>query len=392
VDSGADDWQPVVPEPTMEQRVKDYEDRYKQTRASAEVYKPIRKPAETSAPADAAEPTTPDDDLGADTGMEARVKRYMEDKAAAAKSESSTTKKSSKTTKTTTTTPEATAAPEPSAAEKSNDDDIDNDDLETELRDARSLYSRAKEGLDRREAIEAIANGLGRIGAGLYGKKTGTDMGKVEFDRKDWDKKRGLEQGDFQTTLGDISERRRQQVQNAQFEKSMGQRDKEFGVTTELTKTGQTESERHNKATEAIGRLNAIYGFKAAVLSADARASKTADAASDKRTKDIKRAKTEIQKTLINKNLDEDMKVATVKGILVNDLGVDEDRAQEIVIDGGLWDSLNDGDEILASLNQISDHESVARTLVTVSKGGHSRQVTPADAAKLKSKGWDVAE
>jgi hypothetical protein len=276
----------------------------------------------------------------------------------------------------------------PAPPKKDDPDTVQDDDLEQELLDAKDLYKRAKTQLEKREAIEAIANGLGRIGAGLAGRASGTDMSNVKFDKQDWDRKREAEAGDFRTSLADIGERRRQQIQDQQFQKkfkqdedqftkSMGQRDKEFGVTSALSRDTLKETTRHNKAMESV------YGAKAI---ADAQKSGAKVSAGQK--KEVEAISNEIysiSKDLEAEKVDEGLAMQRIQGLLVNRLNVDPAAAKQLVVDEGFFsDSIRDPAEIQSGLNDLI---AVKSQVVTVEDAEGNQYRLPAsqlDAAKAK--------
>jgi hypothetical protein len=132
--------------------------------------------------------------------------------------------------KATTPAPEVTAAPDPTPTA----DAPTRPDYDKEHEKYNEEYKKERQTLENREAIEAIANALGRIGAGFYGSKTGVDMSTTEFKTQDWDKKRQMAQGDRQVSLADLQNRRVSQVQQDQFAASEARSRSEFGQKMEL--------------------------------------------------------------------------------------------------------------------------------------------------------------
>ena len=61
--------------------------------------------------------------------------------------------------------------------------------LQDELSEAKARYAQNNDRLELREAIEKIAQGIGKFAAGWYGNKTNTDLSKAQFATTDWGKK-----------------------------------------------------------------------------------------------------------------------------------------------------------------------------------------------------------
>jgi hypothetical protein len=272
----------------------------------------------------------------------------------------------------------ASEAPSSPAAIPPQNDTVDDDKLEKELLAAKDLYSRAKSQLEKREAIEAIANGLGKIGAGMYGNKMGTDMSGVKFDKQDWDKKRAAEAGDFQTSLADIGERRRQQVQNKQFDKkfnqdneqfktSMGQRDKEFGVTSGHSSAVLAETKRHNIAQEKLMGAGLVEKGKAAA----AKLNGSSAAAFKKGVEETSSEIYSIGKDLEGERVDEKAAQERIQGLLTSKLGMSPEAARKLVVDGGFFsDSMHDPAAIQAGVNSLASTQvAVAQAKARVPAG-----------------------
>lgn len=81
-------------------------------------------------------------------------------------------------------------------------------DLQDELAEAKLRYVQNNDRLELREAIEKIAQGIGRFAAGWYGNKTNTDLSGVKFTSSDWDKKRERLDNQQAQIEADITRRR----------------------------------------------------------------------------------------------------------------------------------------------------------------------------------------
>ena len=66
------------------------------------------------------------------------------------------------------------------------------DEFKKALSDANLAYQKTKDSQASKQLWEGIINGLGHIAAGVYGMKTGLNLGKQEFNRSDWDAKAQL--------------------------------------------------------------------------------------------------------------------------------------------------------------------------------------------------------
>jgi len=235
-------------------------------------------------------------------------------------------------------------------------------DLGAELTKAKEQFKSDKDSLAFREAVEGIANGLGKIGAGMYGNKTGTDMSAVKFDSKDWDKKGALASDEFKTSLADIGDRRRQQAADrqfndkmdqdaSQFDRSLTQRSNEFTTTSANEKAKAAETRRHNKATEAISR--GLMNTKGEALKA--KMGSTQRAAFNKGINTTSKALYDISQKLEKKEVSEDMAMSHIQTLLQTQLGLSPEQAKEHTMDEGwVWDSLKNPAEINAKINEMA--------------------------------------
>jgi hypothetical protein len=268
---------------------------------------------------------------------------------------------------------------------------------------AKQEYRDAQSNLDRREAIEAFANAIGRIGAGIAGLRTGTDMSKVEFGKQDWDKKRALASDNYKTDLAQAAEKRREGTAEDQFAAKYNQDAGQFAQRQDLDekkfRTGaildtkkETETERHNRASEANDAIRATFALDNKFLQQELAALRETNAQSAAQTKKLKDARVSISKIMNDKKLDNDGKAEELKSVFVNELDVAPEKAHDLVMKHGiLWgENLKDPDELYKSLQDISAASQLDKSMVTVTKGGVQRRVTKPDSIRLQKFGWSV--
>lgn len=111
----------------------------------------------------------------------------------------------------------------------------------------------AKRQLHIREAWEAFAHALGKIGAGLYGLKTGTDMSGLQFNKKNWQEEMRLLQDELKLKLEDLRSRRREAISE-----SREARETELGIVKEATRMAAADrrAAAAAKPDKAIAALN----------------------------------------------------------------------------------------------------------------------------------------
>ena len=76
-----------------------------------------------------------------------------------------------------------------------------------EIGKANNIYRSAGKDIDQREMWESIINGLGHIVAGVVGQQTGLNLGGIEFDKKDWDRKRDQIMSELRESKADANKR-----------------------------------------------------------------------------------------------------------------------------------------------------------------------------------------
>ena len=79
--------------------------------------------------------------------------------------------------------------------------------LLAEIGKANNIYRSAGKDIDQREMWESIINGLGHIVAGVVGRQTGLNLGGIEFDKKDWDRKRDQIMSELRESKADANKR-----------------------------------------------------------------------------------------------------------------------------------------------------------------------------------------
>jgi hypothetical protein len=219
--------------------------------------KPLLRPDQPGWKPDADEeksPTTFEEEPKADNSAAARTER-----AADQQRETSTTNASIKGPRKKPTTPSEQVEAAKQAAAQLPPEQADQ--FEATLNDIHKQFLADKELVQKREALEALGNALGRIGAGIYGLNTGVDMSAMKFDTKDWEKALDGVRDEFKTRLSHLQQRREEQLRRDLQAADQGFRSEEAG------------KQREFQATEnALGR-------KAAKENAEIRASAQSEAA-----------------------------------------------------------------------------------------------------------------
>jgi hypothetical protein len=132
-------------------------------------------------------------------------------------------------------------------------------------------YKKEKSSLKQRELWEGIINGVGMIAAGMYGLKTGTDMGGVKLSPTDWAAKIQGARAELSSSLGQAGRtfsirkgigeevnRRNQQLWNRGFQEAREKRlaeqySEEMGskIAQAAAKTKQADNKANEKASAA---------------------------------------------------------------------------------------------------------------------------------------------
>ncbi len=81
-----------------------------------------------------------------------------------------------------------------------------------ELRQVRQDYLNEKDSIARRELASTLADALTKMGAGLYGLKSGVDMSHINTGTHDFQKDTALAQEEYKTNLGDLRSRREEDI------------------------------------------------------------------------------------------------------------------------------------------------------------------------------------
>lgn len=239
--------------------------------------------------------------------------------------------------------------------------------FEREMKKNKEDYAAERENLSLREAIESVANGLGKIGAGYAGLRTGTDMSSVKFDKQDWDRKRGLAQDDHKINVGDLSDRRKEHINQTQHGDRMSMDQQQLDATTKNQK-GQLdhqgnalkETTRHNKAMEALG------GSKITAAGATAR-QKLSGAQAKAYTKSVEEVSNDlytISKDMERDGVSEEDASARIQTMLQTKLKLSPQQAKEIVVDEGFFtDSMHDLSAIQTKVSEIAQSQLVIQEL-----------------------------
>jgi hypothetical protein len=167
-------------------------------------------------------------------------------------------------------------------------------------------------------------------------------MSNLKFDKQDWDKKRALEADDFKTSLADISERRRQQVQNKQFE-----------TESKLRRDTLNETTRHNKAMEKLG----LGKISTAAEVAKGKMTEAQKKAFEKNVEATSQEVLRLSQAVSADKVDEATARARIKGILQTKLGLHPKMAEAYVDESawfGLSSEMRDPGEILSSINELA--------------------------------------
>lgn len=230
-------------------------------------------------------------------------------------------------------------------------------DLQAELRKAKDEYAKSKDNLAFREAIERIANGIGQMAAGLYGRNTGVDMSGVKFTNSDWDAKRRAESDDYKTLIGDVESRRRERITEANESNRVRSDNWKSSVSAAAEARRQTETERHNRETEAQNReRNAILESQSLAKAVEQMTKLTGkQSAAEQKALDegVKRITDGLTKHL--KDADDDVKQNYVKTVLTGPgFNLSPEAANAAVTQNGwLWGEDYDESKVYQSLQLI---------------------------------------
>ena len=245
-------------------------------------------------------------------------------------------------------------------------------DLIDRLDSAEKEYQRSKSNLDKREAIETFFNAFGRIGAGMAGRSTGTDMSGIQFDKQDWESKRNRNSKEFSDARADIRQAGRDREAERQFDRRSGQTDRQLeeqvkanrnreSLSKETLDFNKTSAEdqntfrgeqlaevvRHNKATESIG-----WG-KAEMARASALSSAAANSGGDI-SKRSEKVRDDLDKIIKDEDASDDYKIEHVKTLLMEQLRMSPEQADQLVRkEGWFGDSLKKPEEIHKQLQPI---------------------------------------
>lgn len=142
----------------------------------------------------------------------------------------------------------------------------------------RDDYKQAVERIGWAEAGEIFGKALARIGAGLYGLKTGYDLSGADFSLKDWSKRYDIAHRDYQVELADAekaAEVKQRWVENLRRE-HMDWKARRGDATKEAARTDLSvqEANRRNEITHAqmvqhADQFNASQMNAAAIRDAD---------------------------------------------------------------------------------------------------------------------------
>lgn len=216
--------------------------------------------------------------------------------------------------------------------------------LQVDRETAKTDLKKEKDNLSLREAIENVANGLGKIGAGMYGNKVGTDMSGLKFDKQDWDRKRDSAQKQYQIDMADVGERRKEQLSKENNAEEMKYRNSVLD-----------ETKRHNKAMEKLGGAKVSAAGAAALKKAG-----TAEVKDFKKKVEAVSAELyDISKNLESDSITEDVASQRIQSLLQNQLDVPPEMAKQITADeewffGILGGGLKDVSEIQSKVNAIA--------------------------------------
>lgn len=259
------------------------------------------------------------------------------------------------------------------------------DPFDSEAAAAKADRNSERDRLDTREAIEAVANGFGKIGAGLYGNKTGTDMSQVKFDKQDWERKRDRAQKDYQIDMEDIDSRRKQQTQKSQYDADIAYRNAVLG-----------ETKRHNKSLERLSGEKVAAASETALNKLNAKQLAEHKKRTDATSKEIFTITSQVSAG----KMDQDLGNQRIKGLLMSNLDMSDEQATEVITDRGLfWDSAEDPDAIQAKVNALSSMQVTLKQLATQVPEGQTLVVNdkgvpgalPNDQLEAaKAAGWKV--
>ena len=135
---------------------------------------------------------------------------------------------------------------------------------------AMSAYRKEKKSLKQRELWDGIIKGVGLMLAGLYGMKTGTDMGGVKVNQTDWASNLTNAREEMNTAMGAAGRsfnikkeigaeqnRRNQQIWNRSFQVAREKRLAEDGIRTLTTKSEKATSKRAKDDNKEAAKLEA---------------------------------------------------------------------------------------------------------------------------------------
>jgi len=206
---------------------------------------------------------------------------------------------------------------------------------------AKRRLEESKEDVGKRELADRIVKGLGKIGAGVAGQKTGLQLGDVKFDKQDFRGEKRDARQDYQQDIEDI--RRKQLARRQDAQETRAEEKHELATGEEAQKR---ITELHDATISVKNAQAAYYKDKG-----DTGAKKVLNKAIDKKRKLLQENIDTLKKNVIAGQKDlikiiedgtEDEFNARFSAIMFNDFGVDAATSKKIIDKAGGFNYTDD--------------------------------------------------